>query len=154
MAKHINTFLILIPILLVTGCARNLHGDTYSRDDARQIQTVQYGVVESFRLVVIEGTKTPIGSVAGGVVGGVAASGVGDGRGAAIATVLGAVAGGLLGSAAEEQLTKSQGIELIVRMSDSNKVISVVQQHNPAEQFNVGDKVRLTTINGQARVAL
>lgn len=150
-------YLILVPLisssLLFTGCARGLHGDTYSREDARQVQTVEYGTIEAATMVVIEGTKTPIGSAAGAVVGGIAGSSIGDGKGAAVAAVIGAVAGGLAGSATEEAITKSQGIELVIRMSNSNRVISVVQQHNPAKPFNVGDRVRIMKVNGQTRVS-
>lgn len=151
-------YVILLPLLLsssllFTGCASGLQGDTYSREDARQIQTVQYGTIEAATMVVIEGTKTPIGSAAGAVVGGVAGSSVGHGKGAAVAAVIGVVVGGLAGSAAEETLTKSQGIELVIRMNDSNRVISIVQQYDPAKPFSVGDKVRIMEINGQTRVS-
>jgi len=150
-----RTHLILaIPLLLLsTGCASNLQGDTYSRDDARQVQTVQYGTIEDVRLVVIEGTKTPIGTVAGAAVGGIAGSAIGHGKGSQVAAVIGAVAGGLAGAAAEEGITKSQGVELVIRLGNSNKIISLVQGHNPNRPFNVGDRVRLMTINGQTRVA-
>lgn len=143
----------LLLIALLTGCASNLQGDSYSRDDARQIQSVQYGIVEEARLVIIEGTKTPIGTVAGGAVGGIAGSTIGDGKGAAIAAVVGAVAGGLAGSALEEEATKSQGIELVIRLDKSNETISIVQKYDPAHPFHAGDRVRLMTINGQTRVA-
>jgi len=99
------------------------------------------------------GTKTPIGSAAGAVIGGVAASSIGDGKGAIIAGVLGTVAGGLLGSAAEEGLTKSQGVELVIHKQNSNNTISVVQAYEPNNQFHVGDRVRLMTINGEVRVS-
>ncbi|MDF1588568.1 MAG: glycine zipper 2TM domain-containing protein [Gammaproteobacteria bacterium] len=149
-------FLLVISILfasLLTGCASNLQGDSYSRDDARQVQSVQYGIVEETRLVVIEGTKTPIGTIAGGAVGGVAGSSIGDGKGAAIATVVGAVAGGLAGSALEEEVTKSQGIELVIRLNKTNETIAIVQKHDPAHPFYAGDRVRLMTVNGQTRVS-
>lgn len=139
--------------LLLTACASNLTGDTYSRQDARQIQTVQYGTIEDARLVVIEGTKTPVGTATGAAIGGIAGSGVGDGKGRAIATVVGAVAGGLAGSAVEEQVTKSQGVELIVRLDNSNKIIAIVQKHQPDRPFRIGDRVRLLTVNGETRVA-
>lgn len=139
--------------LFISGCASNLQGDSYSREDARQVQTVEYGTVEETRLVVIEGTKTPVGTVAGAAVGGLAGSSIGDGTGAQIAAVIGAVAGGLAGAAAEEEITKSQGIELVIRMTETNEVISVVQAHDPATSFNIGDRVRLMSVNGQTRVS-
>ncbi len=138
--------------LFLTGCASSLKGDTYSRDEAKQVQTVKFGVVEDARFVVIEGTKTPIGTVAGAAVGGIAGSGVGNGTGAKIATVIGAVAGGLAGSAAEEQLTKSQGIELVVRL-ENNQIISVVQAYEEDSPFHIGDKVRVLQLNGSTRIA-
>ena len=75
---------------------------------------VRYATVESTRLVKLEGTKTNIGTVAGGAVGGIAGSTIGSGRGSAVGAVLGAVAGGIAGAAVEEGATRSQGIEITV----------------------------------------
>jgi outer membrane lipoprotein SlyB len=132
---------------------QNLQGDSYSRDDARKVQTVQYGKIESVRMVVIEGTKTPIGAIAGAAVGGIAGSTVGGGKGSDIAAVVGAVAGGVLGSKAEEAATKSQGIELIIRLESSDRTISVVQAYDQANPLVAGDRVRLMSVNGQTRAA-
>lgn len=63
--------------LLLGGCQSSLTGDSYSRDEARRVQTVRMGTIESLRPVKIEGTKTPIGGGAGAIVGGVAGSAVG-----------------------------------------------------------------------------
>lgn len=150
--KNLATLIIISGSLALSGCASSLQGDTYSRDDARQVQNVQYGTVEAVRLVVIEGTKTPIGTAAGAVVGGVAGSGVGGGRGSIIAGVVGAVAGGLAGSAAEEAITKKQGVELVIR-KNTGETISVVQQYEPNNIFQAGDRVRLMTLNGEVRVS-
>jgi len=149
--KKIAALIIISSSLTLSGCASSLKGDTYSRDDARQVQNVQYGTVDAIRMVVIEGTKTPIGAATGAVVGGVAGSTVGGGKGAIIATVVGAVAGGLAGSAAEEAITKKQGVELVIR-KNSGDSISVVQEYEPNNPFQVGDRVRLMTLNGEVRV--
>ncbi|MND94696.1 Outer membrane lipoprotein SlyB precursor [compost metagenome] len=138
--------------LLLGGCASNLSGDSYSRDEARQVQTVRMGTIESLRPVKIEGTKTPIGSGAGAIVGGVAGSGVGGGRGSIVAAVIGAVAGGLVGSAAEEGLTRTQGVEITVR-EDDGSMRAYVQQVQENEIFRVGERVRIMTVNGTSRVA-
>jgi outer membrane lipoprotein SlyB len=150
--QKLVSLLIILSSLTISGCASSLQGDTYSRDDARQVQTVQYGTIEALRMVIIEGTKTPIGSTTGAVVGGVAASSIGDGKGSVIAGVLGAVAGGLAGSAAEEALTKTQGIELVIH-KNSGQTISVVQQYQVNDSFQVGDRVRLMYLNGEIRVS-
>ncbi len=138
--------------LLLGGCASNLSGDSYSRDEARRVQTVRMGTIESLRPVKIEGTKTPIGGGAGAVVGGVAGSAVGGGRGSIVAAVIGAVAGGLAGSAAEEGLTRTQGVEITVR-EDDGSMRAYVQQVQENEIFRVGERVRIMTVNGTSRVA-
>lgn len=137
--------------LLLGGCASNLSGDSYSRDEARRVQTVRMGTIESLRPVKIEGTKTPIGGGAGAVVGGVAGSAIGGGRGSIVAAVIGAVAGGLAGSAAEEGLTRTQGVEITVR-EDDGSMRAYVQQVQENEIFRVGERVRIMTVNGTSRV--
>ena len=138
--------------LTVGGCTSNLTGDAYSRDEARTVQTVRYGTIESLRPVQIEGTKTPIGGGAGAVVGGIAGSGVGGGRGSAVAAVIGAVAGGMLGAAAEEGITRTQGVEITLR-EDDGSLRAYVQQVEPNQVFRVGQRVRVMTVNGTSRIA-
>ncbi|MWV15915.1 glycine zipper 2TM domain-containing protein [Pseudomonas sp. L-22-4S-12] len=138
--------------LTLGGCVSNLSGDSYSRDEARKVQTVRMGTIESLRPVKIEGTKTPIGTGAGAVVGGVAASGIGDGRGSVVAAVIGAVAGGLLGSMTEEGLTRTQGVEITVR-EDDGTLRAYVQEVQENEIFRVGERVRIMSVDGTSRVA-
>jgi len=137
--------------LLLGGCQSSLTGDSYSRDEARRVQTVRMGTIESLRPVKIEGTKTPIGGGAGAIVGGVAGSAVGGGRGSIVAAVIGAVAGGLAGSAAEEGLTRTQGVEITVR-EDDGSMRAYVQQVQQNEIFRVGERVRIMTVDGTSRV--
>jgi outer membrane lipoprotein SlyB len=141
---------ILALSALLGACASSNSGSVYSRDEARKVQTVKTGVVESVRQVKLEGTKSPVGTVAGGVVGGVAGSTVGGGKGQAIATVLGAVIGGLAGSAAEEGLTRKNGIEITVKL-DNGSMIAIVQEAD--EYFNPGEKVRVLENGGVTRVS-
>lgn len=138
--------------MLLSGCASSLTGDSYSRADARKVQTVRMGTIESLRPVRIEGTKTPVGAGAGAVVGGVAGSTIGGGRGSAVAAVLGAVGGGLAGAAAEEGITRKQGVEITVR-EDDGALRAYVQAVDSNQVFRVGQRVRITNVNGQSRVA-
>ncbi|MDX1298933.1 MAG: hypothetical protein R3260_11960 [Pseudomonas sp.] len=138
-------------LALLGGCASSLTGDTYSRDEARAVQTVRMGTIESLRPVKIEGTKTPIGAGAGAVIGGVAGSGVGGGRGSVVAAVIGAVAGGLLGAVTEEGLTRTQGVEITVR-EDDGSMRAYVQAVEENQIFRVGERVRIMTVNGTSRV--
>ena len=143
--KRIQMAAALLAVAVFAGCAQGLGGATYSRDEARREQNVRMGVVESVRQVQIEGTRTPIGPAAGAVVGGIAGSTVGGGRGSDIATVLGAVAGGLVGSAAEQGVTKRQGVEVTVKL-DNGALLAIVQEVD--EVFKPGDRVRILS-NGQ-----
>ncbi len=137
--------------LLLTGCASSLTGDSYSREDARKVQTIRMGTIESLRPVRIEGTKTPIGAGAGAAVGGIAGSTIGGGRGSAVAAVIGAVAGGLAGAAVEEGITRTQGVEITVR-EDDGALRAYVQAVEPNQVFRVGQRVRIASVNGQSRV--
>ena len=137
--------------VLLSGCASNLTGDTYSRDEARRVQTVRTGTIVALRPVQIEGTKTPIGAATGAVIGGVGGSAIGGGRGSIVTAVIGAVAGGLLGSAAESGLTKTQGVEITVR-EDDGSTRAYVQQVEPNQVFRTGERVRIMTIDGTSRV--
>ena len=97
------------------------------------------GIVEGVRPVKLEGTKSPIGTVAGAAIGGVAGSTVGSGKGSGIAAVIGAVAGGLAGSAAEEGLTRKQGVEVTLKM-DNGELLAIVQEDG-GENFKPGERV-------------
>jgi len=101
--------------------------------------------------VQIEGTKSPIGSIAGAAVGGIGGSSVGGGKGSYVMAVIGAVAGGLLGAAAEEGLTRTQGVEITVR-EDDGTLRAYVQQVEPNQVFKVGQRVRILTVDGTSRV--
>lgn len=145
--------LVAISALFLGGCAQqSLTGDAYSARDARQIQTVQYAVVESVRPVVIEGrTDGVVGTGAGAIIGGIAGSTIGGGRGSAITSVLGAVAGGVAGQHLEESATRRQGQEITLRL-DSGAIYSVVQEVENGQYFRVGDRVRMLSGGGQVRV--
>jgi len=145
------TQLLVVTLLsvLLAACASSNSGSVYSRDEARRVQTVRTGIVESVRQVKLEGTKSPVGTIAGGAVGGIAGSSIGQGRGSAVAAVIGAVIGGLAGSAAEEGITRKNALEITVKL-DGGGLIAVVQEADDA--FKSGDKVRLVESGGTTRV--
>lgn len=142
---------IIGALLLLAGCVSDLSGETYSRDEARAVQNVRLGTIEYLRPVQIEGTKSPIGAGAGAAVGGIGGSAVGGGKGSYVMAVIGALAGGLIGAAAEEGLTKTEGVEITVR-EDDGALRAYVQAVEPNQIFRVGERVRILTINGTSRV--
>ena len=136
--------------LLLASCASSNSGSVYKRDEARKVQNIRTGVVESVRQVKLEGTKTPIGTVAGGAVGGIAGGSVGSGRSSAVVAVIGAVVGAIAGSAVEEVATRKDGVEITVKL-DGGGLVAVVQEAD--EVFAAGEKVRLVENGGTTRVS-
>ena len=150
--RLISFIVVAVVLALVSGCASNMSGRTYSRNEARRVQTVQYGVVEQVRGVLIEGTKSKIGAFSGGLVGGIVGNTAGQGKGRRIMTIIGALAGAAAGSAAEEAMTQVDGVEVTVRL-DNGQIIAVVQQVDPAEVFAVGSRVRVIRNGSTVRVS-
>ena len=139
--------------ITVAGCApRSMSGDVYSRERAQRVQTIEYGEVIEVRQILIEGTKSGMGTMAGGVLGGALGSGIGRGAGSTIAVVGGAIIGWVAGSAVEEGATRQPGVEVTVRM-DTGKTIALVQGIDPP--VYAGDRVRiLRHPDGSARAIL
>ena len=142
----------VLMVLIITGCASGLGGSTYSRKEARKVQTVEKGEVVMVREVQIEGTKSPIGAIAGGVMGFALGSAIGAGSGKTIAKAAGAVGGAFAGAAAEEAITRQKGLEITVKL-DSGEVVAIVQGIEKNDTFNEGDRVQvLRRPDGTARV--
>jgi outer membrane lipoprotein SlyB len=139
----------LIAATLLAGCAASQSGSAYERRQARQEMSVRLGVVESVRRVIIEGTKSPVGSVAGAGVGAIAGSNIGRGRGSTAGAIVGAVVGGVAGSAIEEQVTSKDGLEITVKL-DNGQLIAVTQEAD--EAFHPGERVRVLKGSGVTRV--
>lgn len=148
--KHLLYSLLIC--LGITGCADDLSGDVYTRDEARQSMQVQYGVVDGVRPVVIEGEKGFLGQGGGAVIGGIAGNSIGGGTGRALGTAVGAIAGSVAGGAVQERATRAQGAEIIVRL-DNGTDMAVVQEVEHINQFVVGQRVRITGNGRGTRVA-
>ena len=149
--KALKITLLLLAALVFTGCASSRSGDVYTRDQARQEMIVRTGVVDSVREVLLEGTKSGVGTVSGAAIGGIAGSNVGGGTGQIVGAIVGAVLGGMAGSAIEESATQKTGLEITVKL-DGGQLIAIVQEKG-AETFLPGDRVRVLSGGGSTRVA-
>jgi outer membrane lipoprotein SlyB len=136
--------------VMLAGCVSSKSGDVYSRDEALREQSVRRATVESVRPVSMQGTRTGVGAVAGGAVGGIAGSSVGTGKTSNVAAVVGALGGGVAGQALEEGATRKSGIEITVRL-ENGELRAIVQEET--DKFVTGQKVRLLTQNGVTRVS-
>jgi outer membrane lipoprotein SlyB len=149
-----SKFLLCLPVIvLFSSCAQDsMNGSTFSRDEARQAQSVNPGRITSIRNVKIEGGNTA-GTVIGGLAGGALGSNIGSGRTSNTAGAIGgALVGGAVGSHAQQRMQSRNGIEITVRL-DSGRSVAVVQEISANEQFSVGDRVRVLSSGSRDRVA-
>ncbi len=144
----------IMPFFFASCAQESLTGDTYARGEAGQPQTVNRGTITSIRNVRLEGSDTARagGGALGAIAGGLLGDQVGGGSGRRAATVAGAAGGGIAGTHAGQAASARQGLEIEVRL-ESGDTVSIVQQANPREQFEVGDRVRVLDTGRRARVA-
>lgn len=134
----------------ITGCSTPSSGVTYTSDQARNPQIVEYGTVSGVREVTIQDEETGLGAAGGGIAGGVAGSTIGSGKGSKLGALGGALAGAAIGHLAEKKMRTDAGLEIEVK-KDNGQIISVVQSADVL--FEVGERVRiLTAADGTVRV--
>jgi outer membrane lipoprotein SlyB len=144
-----TTLLLVAAVAVLAGCASRESSNVYKSSEAQREQTVRFGTVESVRQVEIQGQRSQVGAVGGGVVGGIAGSTVGHGRGSAVGAVLGGIAGGVAGNAIEEGVTRKNGLEITVKL-DNGDLRAIVQEADI--EFKAGQRVRLVSSGGITRV--
>lgn len=132
--------LLLCAVLAFGGCASS-GGKSYTKDEARKVQTVQRGVIRSIQDVTIEQDSTLLGPAVGGVIGGVAGSTIGGGTGKILTTVGGAAVGAVLGAFGEKAVRTEKAYEFMIDLDNNGGTISVVQAAD--DVYSVGDHVRV-----------
>jgi outer membrane lipoprotein SlyB len=135
--------------LLLGGCAYHAGSADYGGYQVRGEQSVRFGVVESVRPVKINPGNTGVGTAGGAMLGSIAGSQVGGGSGQVAGAIGGAILGGILGTHVEQSANERPGVEVTVVL-DSGQYIAVVQEAD--EVFNPGDRVRILSGHGAARV--
>lgn len=154
--KRIGRLFVLLlaigALAILSGCANNsASGSVYTYEQAQQEQVVRTGTVVAIRSVTIQNSQSSgFGGLAGGALGGIAGSAIGHGTGRALASVGGAVAGALAGNAVENQVGKTKGLEITIKL-DNGETRVVTQAADI--QITPGQRVRLIRGNGTTRVA-
>lgn len=147
--KALRLLCLASAAVVLAACA-NQSASTYTRSQTMMEQSVRMGVVESVRPVNIEGTQSGIGAATGAAVGGIGGSNAGEGKGSIVGAVAGAVIGGIAGNAVEKATTRTNGLEITVKLENGQSV-AIVQATD--EEFRPGERVRLITGGGTTRVA-
>ena len=149
--RNVPVLLFLAVVLGTAGCVPPASGRYYTRQEARVAWDVHYGKVTAVDEVVIEGQRTALGRVGGGLIGYEVGRTVGEDSGEDVAGAVGAVAGAVAGQAIEERATREDGWQITVDL-DSGREIAVVQARD--QSFQVGERVRVYMRHGgAARVA-
>ena len=99
------------------------------------------GVVEAVNLVEVQGEGGYLGTIGGGVVGGLLGNQVGGGHGKEAMTVAGVIGGALAGHAIEGNARKTMRHEIVVRL-ETGSTQTVSFEADPG--YRIGDKVKIT----------
>lgn len=137
--------------LSLAACGPSRTGETYSRSELQRAGAVQAGRIIAVEDVPVSGTSSGIGTVGGGVTGGVLGSRIGNGgTGSILAGVGGAIIGAIAGNAIERGVTSGSATRFHVQMDDG-AVINVVQTNEAGLQ--TGDRVTVYEGAGKTRLA-
>jgi outer membrane lipoprotein SlyB len=138
--RGLTAAMLAASALAVAGGCASFAPQDYGYSEARGVQSVAYGTLQSVRPVRLNEDHAPVGTIAGAAIGGLLGNSIGHGDGRGIATILGAVGGGVAGNAIEHNATAQNGEELVVRL-DSGATIAVVQ--GGSQGFEAGQRVRV-----------
>ncbi len=119
-------------LLIFAGCAKE-GAVRYEGDSYKSIKHIMEGEVLKTRDVYVADTGT--GATIGTIIGAIAGSTVGSGKGRTLSSLGGAIIGGVAGS----EVNTKNAQELTVRL-DSNETIVAV---SVGTSLNVGDRVRI-----------
>lgn len=124
MLMRIAIIIISTPLFLagLTGCASNIGSSHYETAQVGEATRTYEGVVQSKRIVKVEGNGTTqvISSLAGAAAGGALGNTVGGGSGNTAMTIGGALAGAAAGNAVGKKLSGQEAYEYTVKLSDGS----------------------------------
>lgn len=137
----------IIPILILcilTGCAVTSPYKV-SKEDAQRSLATELGTIIDVVPVKIKGDPSVVGSIAGGLIGGIAAEKIGSGSGQEIAVIAGTVAGGVIGYYSTVKLGEHNGYQYSIAIDGETSPIAIIQGEDENDKFNfkVGDRVSI-----------
>ena len=135
----------------IVGCVNYSYTpDVVLRSDAQKQQYVVLGTIKDITAVTIEGDREA-GAAAGALIGGVAGKNVTESETESdIASLVGGLVGSAIGSEVGSNLTKKDGIELLIE-TDAGRLISIIQEIS-SYNYSKNQRVRIIKRNGKSRV--
>lgn len=151
-----NYNVVIIAIVLGVVTAVSSHAAPYQRNEARAVNQVIFGKVDSVRNItqtqVEESQHSGWKTLGGALLGGLLGNQFGDGHGREVATALGALAGaGAAQAWTQPQSREYRLVELLIR-DEKDKLINVIQDFDANMVFVSGDKVRILYFDDGVRV--
>ncbi len=146
MKKIVISSALVLTVILSSGCAPK----GYAQSTVGQNMSVEPGVVQSVKQVVIDGNGVgnTMGGIVGTVAGGAAGAQVGGGTGQVVASVLGAAIGGALGGTVGDKIDTNYGQEVIVRLNNGKTVATVLRINETTPALRAGQAVNVFSSGG------
>lgn len=143
-------FVILILFPLMANAA-------YQRNQARPVNEVVYGKVESVRYItqqeIVHSESNGWNTLLGAAIGGLIGNQFGGGTGKEVATAVGAVAGAQVArNRAERDYTIEYKLVEILIKTSKGQLVDVIQDVDNSMRFNRGDDVRILYFDDGVRV--
>lgn len=151
--KIITCLACCASVFCLTGCDDQLSGDSYTRAEAKQVSSVQYGTVVSKREVLIKrhdgaGAGAVVGTATGALTGGLIGNAISSGTtGKIVGAGIGALAGGVTGNAIQNRSVK--GYEYTVGL-DNGGFLAITQGKTP--ELLVGQRVQVLSNASGGRI--
>jgi outer membrane lipoprotein SlyB len=137
-------FSALIASALLCACASNGHGSNASTPtltDTRESGNSGFGRIEAIEVSKIPGSDDiGMGSVIGGVIGGILSNQIGGGNGKILATVAGMGGGAIVGNRVEQFNRLHETYRIRVQLDNGD--LQTVSQDNDAD-LSVGNRVHI-----------
>jgi outer membrane lipoprotein SlyB len=140
---------LAITCLLLSSCVPPNKANTYAAGETGQDAVILYGIIKSSRPVEVTGTNTGTGALVGAAAGGGAGSAIGSGNGTIGAVIAGVIIGGIAGAAAEQAMKDQQGIEYIIKFSETGDTRSIVQTVPKADMPIANGQCVMVQMSGQ-----
>jgi outer membrane lipoprotein SlyB len=136
--RHSSAGLMLAALIALAACAQKKSPDTYSPTALQQVNKVDRGTIQSYRVVAVQKGGLGAGTLAGGAAGGIGGAQLGAGSGSAVAALGGVLIGAAIGTAIEQKATEGQAYEYIVEKANGDLMTLAQQDETP---LAVGQKV-------------
>lgn len=152
MSYTINSIFLVLGVLFLSSCARNLSSDVYVARNVGETSLTYSGVIRNARSVCVqEGEQLEengLGIAGGGLAGGILGNAIGKGR--FVPTAVGAIAGAVTGSFVEKRLKQQNAMEYVVQF-DNGGMMTIVQGED--QPFCIGQPIYvIVSQSGRSRI--